>query len=153
MEEKLKYNSKEKEKSLQNAATLYNHEQEKENFSHREEELKKVIETLRAVISQKDNMLDNEEKVKNLEIQNLKEKIQTLNNNLETLKKEKNDYVNKDRQNTLKIQDLEATIIKFGYEKNQALDNLRSNEDFFKKEIAELKEKLVQKDEGLSTSK
>jgi len=139
-----------RERQLQNAA-YSNHEQEKENFSHREEELKKVIETLRAVISQKDTMIDNEEKFKNVEVQNLKDKIQTLTNNIEVLKKEKNDYVNREKQATLKIQDLEATIIKFGDEKNQAWDNLKENEDFFKNEIAELKQKLAQKDQGFST--
>lgn len=56
--------------------------------------------------------------------------------------------MNREKQNLLKIQDLEATIIKFGDEKNQAWDNLKENEDFFKKEIAELQEKLAQKDQG-----
>lgn len=76
------YNSRERQ--LQNAAYL-NQEQEKENFSHREEELKKVIETLRAVISQKDTMIENEEKFKNVEVQNLKDKIQTLTQNIDSL--------------------------------------------------------------------
>ena len=54
--------------------------------------------------------------------------------------------MNKERQNYLKIQDLEATIIKFGEQKNRALEELEQKEEFFRREMAQLQEGLSHKD-------
>jgi len=133
-----------KEKDIQ--SLIEKQKLEKENFIHQEKELNKIIASLRSQVNEKTIILENVQKVKDNEIQTLQSKISSLELNLETVKKEKFDYINNEKQSSLKIADLESTIIKFGDQKNKEFDSFRQKEKNYENEIKELKEQLAQKD-------
>lgn len=55
--------------------------------------------------------------------------------------------MNKERQHYLKVQDLEATIIKFGDQKNKALEELERKEELFRRERSQFQDGLSHKDD------
>lgn len=60
--------------------------------------------------------------------------------------------INKERQNLLKIEDLESTIIKFGDQKNFDSDNFCSKEENYKNEIKKLEENLFESKQKVEKS-
>jgi len=133
-----------KENDFQNL--LEKQKQEKENYFHKEDELNKIIEMLRQEVHQKNMIIENDERRKNLEIQTLQSQLSFLQENLDSLKKEKADYIQREKQNILKIDDLESTIIKLGDRKNDDFNMFEQKEEDYQKEIKELKNKVSEMD-------